>query len=87
MPALDRAIALAESAQGDVAQTRQAASALYHLTSAAALAWEARRLDAPHRLALARAVLAHRVLPRDPLAATPAEDPDLAPLLADPAAA
>ena len=86
MPALDRAIALAEAAKGDVAQTRQAASALYHLTSAAALAWEARRLGAPHRLALARAVLAHRVLPHDPLAATPAEDPDLAPLLADPGA-
>ena len=86
MPALDRAIALAETAQDDVAQTRQAASALYHLTSAAALAWEAKRLGAPHRLALARAVLTHRVLPRDPLAATPAEDPDLAPLLADPAA-
>ena len=86
MPALDRAIALAEAAQGDVAQTRQAASALYHLASAAALAWEARRLGAPHRLALARAVLTHRVAPRDPLAMTPAEDPDLAPLLADPAA-
>lgn len=86
MPALDRAIALAEAAKDDVAQTRQAASALYHLTSAAALAWEARRLGAPHRLALAREVLAHRVLPHDPLAATPAEDPDLAPLLADPGA-
>ncbi|MBP6878827.1 MAG: acyl-CoA dehydrogenase family protein [Phenylobacterium sp.] len=84
LPALDRAIALAQAAQGDVAQTRQAASALYHLTSAAALAWEAKRLEAPHRLALARAVLAHRVLPRDPLAAASAEDPDLAPLLADP---
>ncbi|MBA4012371.1 MAG: DNA alkylation response protein [Phenylobacterium sp.] len=84
IPALDRAIALAEAAQGDVAQTRQAASALYHLTSAAALAWEARRLGAPHRLALARAVLTHRVLPRDPLSAAPAEDPELTPLLADP---
>lgn len=86
MPAMDRAIALAEAAQGDVAQTRQAASALYHLTSAAALAWEAQRLNAPHRLALARAVLAHRVLPHDPLAAASPEDPDLAPLLADPGA-
>lgn len=84
MPALDRAIVLAETAQDDVAQTRQAASALYHLTSAAALAWEAARLNAPHRLALAREVLRHRVLPRDPLTATPAEAPELAPLLADP---
>ncbi len=63
---LDRAVALARSGDGAVA--RQAASALYHVTSAAALAWEAGRLDDPDRLALARAVLRHRVLPRDPLA-------------------
>ena len=86
MPAMDRAIALAESAQDDVAQTRQAASALYHLTSAAALAWEAAQLKAPHRLALARVVLKHRVLSRDPLAASDPEDADLTTLLADPGA-
>jgi hypothetical protein len=85
LPALDRAIALTQTAREDVAQTRQAASALYHLTSAAALAWEAAQTNAPHRLALARAVLKHRVLARDPLAAEPPEDPDLAPLLSDPA--
>ena len=62
---LDRAVALARSGDGAVA--RQAASALYHVTSAAALAWEARQLDDPGRLALARDVLRHRVLPRDPL--------------------
>jgi alkylation response protein AidB-like acyl-CoA dehydrogenase len=84
MPAMDRAIALAERAGDDVAQTRQAASALYNLTSAAALAWEAARLNAPHRLALARAVLRHRVLPNDPLAPAEAEDPNLEALLTDP---
>jgi acyl-CoA dehydrogenase len=66
---LDRAIALARSAAaGKPALTRQAASALYHLTSAAAMAWEAGRLDDDGRLGLARMVLRHRVLPRDPLA-------------------
>lgn len=84
LPALERAMDLADRAPEDVAQTRQAASALYHLTSAAALAWEAAAMNAPHRLALARAVLKHRVLPRDLLAPEDAEDPDLAVLLADP---
>ena len=65
---LDRAIALARSAADQPAVTRQAASALYHLTSAAAMAWEASRLGDDHRLALARMTLRHRVLPRDPLA-------------------
>ena len=67
-PALERAVALAEAAQEDPSLARQAASALYHVTSAAALAWEAERLGRPERLALARMVLRHRVLPRDPLA-------------------
>ncbi|TCZ64003.1 acyl-CoA dehydrogenase family protein [Roseicella aquatilis] len=68
LPLLDRAAALAERAQDNPALARQAASALYHLTSAAAMAWEAARLEDPDRLALARLVLRHRVLPRDPLA-------------------
>ena len=66
---LDRAIALARAAgepEGG-AMVRQAASALYHVTSAAAMAWEAERLDDEERLMLARMVLRHRVLPRDPL--------------------
>jgi alkylation response protein AidB-like acyl-CoA dehydrogenase len=68
-PALARAEALARRAgeQDGKALARQAASALYHVTSAAAMAWEAERLDQPRRLALARLVLRHRVLPRDPL--------------------
>jgi len=83
-PALDRAAALAQEATTNPALARQAASALYHLTTAAALAWEATRLQLPRRLALAQLVLRHRVLPRDPLANVPEEQagPDL---LADPA--
>jgi len=70
-PAMARAAALTEAAMASdgVHLTRQAASALYHVTSAAAMAWEAARLDDPDRLAMAGMVLRHRVLPRDPLAA------------------
>jgi alkylation response protein AidB-like acyl-CoA dehydrogenase len=85
LPALDRAVALAERAGGDAALARQAASALYHLTSAAAMAWEAARIGDPARAALARMALRHRVLPRDPLAAEPEEEADDA-LLPDPGA-
>ncbi len=40
------------------------------------VAWEAERIGDPARLALARLVLAHRVLPRDPLAAAAEEAPE-----------
>ena len=98
--ALDRACALTDAAQGAGGEVlaRQSASALYHVTSAAAMAWEAGRLQDPHRLALARMVLVHRVLPRDPLQADvgpdgvvedgaedgAAEDGTVAALLSDP---
>ncbi len=68
--AMDRACALAETAAqdgGDVL-ARQAASALYHCTSAAAMAWEAVRTGSADRLRWAQLALLHRVLPRDPLA-------------------
>lgn len=67
LPAFDRAAALALRAQDNPALARQAASAIYHVTSAAAMAWESERLADPDRLALAGLVLRHRVLPRDPL--------------------
>lgn len=67
-PMFERAAAMLLASDGG-ASVRQAASALYHLTSASALAWEARRLGDQRRLALANAVLAHRVMPRDPLVA------------------
>jgi alkylation response protein AidB-like acyl-CoA dehydrogenase len=85
--ALERACALADAAQsadGEVL-ARQTASALYHVASAAAMAWEAGRLQDPHRLALARMVLVHRVLPRDPLQAGAVEDRAIEALLYDPA--
>ena len=66
----ERACTLADRARcGDSASARQAASALYHVTAAAAMAWEAARTTDPARLAMARMVLRHRVLPRDPLEA------------------
>jgi alkylation response protein AidB-like acyl-CoA dehydrogenase len=85
-PALDRAIALAEAAQADPALARQAASALYHVTSAAALAWEAARLALPERLELARLTLRHRVLPRDPLDPVSDDAATLRDMLNDPGA-
>ena len=66
----ERACTLADRARGgDSASARQAASALYHVAAAAAMAWEAARTTDPARLAMARMVLRHRVLPRDPLEA------------------
>ena len=47
------------------------------------MAWEAERLDDPRRLVLARMVLRHRVLPRDPLAPDDPDAADLQDLLAD----
>jgi hypothetical protein len=68
--ALERACAFARDAAqpGSEALARQAASALYHIASAASLAWEAARIGSSRRLLLAQLVLRHRVLARDPLA-------------------
>jgi hypothetical protein len=60
----------ASDGNGDPVLARQAASALYHLTSAVAMAEEAHALPGDsRRLLLAKLVLEHRVLPKDPLAA------------------
>jgi alkylation response protein AidB-like acyl-CoA dehydrogenase len=75
LPAFDRAAALALRAQDNPALARQAASVIYHVTSAAAMAWEAVQLGDPDRLALAGLVLRHRVLPRDPLEDTDEDMP------------
>ncbi|GGC47164.1 acyl-CoA dehydrogenase family protein [Chelatococcus reniformis] len=79
----DRAIAFARQVAADEASeadARRATSALYHVASAVAFAWEggrihARRGDA-RRLLLSRLVVDHRLAPQDPLApsAGPAED-------------
>jgi acyl-CoA dehydrogenase len=68
---LARAAALARqaAAAGGDRLARQAASGLYHVTSAIAMAWEAQRTGSADRLRWAQLVLQHRVLPRDPLAA------------------
>lgn len=69
--ALDRACELAGIAtrDGGDALARQAASALYHCTSAVAMSWEASATGSADRLRWAQLALRHRVLPRDPLAA------------------
>lgn len=73
--AMPRVITLAEAAAGGAEPlTRRSASALYHLTTAIAMTWEAARIDRPERAHLARLVLRHRVLPADPLAVTGPED-------------
>ncbi len=77
---------VAATEDGRPALARQAASALYHLTSAVAMAWEGARTDDPSRLALARMVLRHRVLPRDPLMADDSDGDALTTLLPDPSA-
>ena len=60
---------LAEEAACDGGEelARQAASGLYHATSATAMAWEAARTGSPERLRWAQLVVMHRLLPRDPL--------------------
>ena len=68
--ALERAAWLAErtaEADGD-RLARQAASGLYHVVSAIAMAWEGARGGSTRRIAWAQQVLLQRVLPRDPLA-------------------
>jgi len=67
--ALDRACTFAAdiAARKSDVLARQSASGLYHVTTAIGLAREAAELRMPHRLALARMVLTHRLLPRDPL--------------------
>jgi acyl-CoA dehydrogenase len=73
--AFERAAALADRARGgDARLARQAASGLYHTTSAAGMAWEGAAMGDPARVAMAGMVLRHRVLPRDPLAAEPDGD-------------
>ena len=68
--ALGRAEALTQAALRNPALARQAASALYNATTAAALHWESTHLPCPARSALAELVLRHRLTPRDPLAVT-----------------
>ncbi|MCA0241001.1 MAG: acyl-CoA dehydrogenase family protein [Proteobacteria bacterium] len=87
--ALQRTLALAarvaESHGRDDHAARQAASALYHVSSAVAMAWEATRCRSARRMTLAQLVLRQRVLPQDPL--QPQDAPASADELLQPAAA
>lgn len=80
---LERACAYAArvAAERNEDQARQAASALYHITSAIGLAHEAAKTKLPHRATLAKMVLAHRLLPRDPMAAPAADNAAMAAIL------
>jgi hypothetical protein len=48
-------------------QARQAATALYHVTTMAAMRWEAKQANMPMRSHLADLILKHRLASRDPL--------------------
>ena len=67
--ALQRAAALVATAaqEGGDVLARQAASALYHVTTAIAMSWEAAKANSRDRMRWAQLALWHRVLPRDPL--------------------
>ncbi len=75
--ALQNASALAERAAEHKTEVlaRQAASGLYHCTSAIAMAWEASKMQDAARMRLAQLVLVNRVLPRDPLSASASDIP------------
>ena len=68
---LQRVLATAETVAGQgaagEAAARQVASALYHLFTAVAMAWEAGRVGSARRMHLAQLVLRERLLPCDPL--------------------
>jgi acyl-CoA dehydrogenase len=78
-----RVEALAENAavKGHEALARQAATALYRLTAAIAMGWEAGRTGSVRRMLLAQLVLRHHLLPADPLQDLHAID--LSPLFAE----
>lgn len=57
------------SQKGSESMARQAASALYHVTSAVVMSWEAVKIGSARRQLLADLVVAHRLTPRDPLEA------------------
>ena len=67
--ALHNASQLAErvAANSEERLARQAASGLYHCTSAIAMAWEAKKTGSAERLRLSQLALLHRVLPHDPV--------------------
>jgi acyl-CoA dehydrogenase len=79
-----RAAAVAEAGEAGDALARQVGSSLYHLSTAAAMAWEAGGMRSARRMRLAQLVLKHRLLPLDPLGGDDIE-PAWMPALLDPA--
>jgi acyl-CoA dehydrogenase len=74
------AIAEAAAERGRDAIARQAATALYRLTAAIAMGWEAAQTGSVRRMMLAQLTVRHSLLPQDPLRQ---DDPvDLEPLFA-----
>jgi hypothetical protein len=55
-------------------QARQAATALYHVATMAAMRWEAKLANMPMRSHLADLILKHRLAARDPLQGDPPTD-------------
>ena len=64
----DAAARVADAGKPGDHQARQAASALYHATTATSMAWEAGRMGCARRMRLAQWTLRARLLPQDPLA-------------------
>ena len=90
--ALARSLALAQqvadaSGGASDAAARQAASALYHASTAIAMAWEAGRTDSARRMRIAQLVIRHRLLSQDPLAIDADADPAWLPGLLEPSSA
>jgi acyl-CoA dehydrogenase len=84
---LEKAVASAELVAASKERehdVRLIASALYNITSAVLLAWEASRIeDDWRRLALAHLVIEHKLLPRDPLMPAGADSATLQTLLTE----
>ncbi|GAB3653373.1 acyl-CoA dehydrogenase family protein [Ramlibacter alkalitolerans] len=66
---IERVESLAEKAaeKGQEALARQAATALYRLTAAIAMGWEASQTGSMRRMLLAQLAVRHQLLPADPL--------------------
>ena len=89
--ALERSLVLAQqvadaSGGASDAAARQAASALYHASTAIAMAWEAGRTASARRMRMAQLVIRHRLLSQDPLAIDADADPAWLPALLEPGA-
>lgn len=73
----------AQASAGHIAeQARQAATALYHVVTMAAMRWEAKQADMPMRAHMADLVLKHKLAARDPIADESLADPVLCAWLA-----